>query len=197
MIISVIQAVFSIIFYFVAIPIYNGYLIMGYSTIYTNLPVLSLILDEDVDLEYVMAFPPLYKSLQKGRSLNFKTFLIWVWKSVFQGCVIMLCSIILFNDSFVKIVSITFTALIFIEILNVFTEVHRVKFKMIVAVLVTIVIYILSILLFRNYFELSTFTMDFLLKVAIITAICWLPLHLLKKIIEKISPSEEAKVKNN
>jgi phospholipid-translocating ATPase len=181
----------------VAIPIYNGYLIMGYSTIYTNLPVLSLILDEDVDLMYVMNFPPLYKSLQKGRSLNFKTFLIWVWKSIFQGCVIMLCSIIFFNDSFVKIVSITFTALIFIEILNVFTEVNRVKFKMILAVIVTIITYILSILLFRNYFELSTFTMDFMLKVGIITAICWLPLHLLKKIIEKISPSEEAKVKNN
>lgn len=109
----------------------------------------------------------------------------------------MLCSIIFFNDSYVKIVSITFTALIFIEILNVFTEVHRVKFKMVVSVIVTIISYFLSILFFRNYFELTTFTMDFLLKVATITAICWLPLHLLKKIIEKISPSEEAKVKNS
>ena len=36
MIISVIQAVFSIVFYFVAIPIYNGYLILGYATIYIH-----------------------------------------------------------------------------------------------------------------------------------------------------------------
>jgi phospholipid-translocating ATPase len=83
LIISIIQAVFSIIFYFVAVPIYNGFLMMGYSTIYTNLPVLALILDEDVDLKAVMKFPPLYKSMQKGRSLNFKTFLIWVWISIY------------------------------------------------------------------------------------------------------------------
>jgi phospholipid-translocating ATPase len=57
---------------------------MGYTTVYTSLPVFALVLDEDVDLKAVMNFPPLYKSLQKGRSLNFKTFLIWVWKSIYQ-----------------------------------------------------------------------------------------------------------------
>jgi phospholipid-translocating ATPase len=50
-------------FYFVSIPVYNGYLMIGYTTIYTALPVFSLVLDEDVDLESVMKFPPLYKSL--------------------------------------------------------------------------------------------------------------------------------------
>jgi len=54
LIISVIQAIFSIIFFFVAIPIYNGYLVMGFSTIYTSLPVFALVLDEDVDLSAVM-----------------------------------------------------------------------------------------------------------------------------------------------
>lgn len=83
LIISIIQAVFSIVFFYVAIPIYNGYLMMGYTTIYTSLPVFALVLDEDVDLKSVIKFPPLYKSLQKGRSLNFKTFMIWVWKSIF------------------------------------------------------------------------------------------------------------------
>jgi phospholipid-translocating ATPase len=109
----------------------------------------------------------------------------------------MLLAIILFNDSFVNIVSITFTALIFIELLNVFTEVHKVKFKMIVSVFMTIIIYASSILFFRQYFDLSSFTMEFMLKVIVITSICWLPIHLLRKIIEKISPSEEQKVKNS
>ena len=63
LIISLIQAIFSVIFYFVAIPIYNGYLILGYTTIYTNLPVLSLVFDEDVNVSSVMKFPPLYKTL--------------------------------------------------------------------------------------------------------------------------------------
>lgn len=83
LIISIIQAVFSIIFYFVAIPIYNGYLMLGYSTIYTSLPVFCLVFDEDTNVDAVMKFPPLYKSLQKGRSLNLKTFMLWVWISVY------------------------------------------------------------------------------------------------------------------
>lgn len=84
LIISVIQAIFSCVFYFVAIPIYNGMLIMGYSTIYTCMPVFSLVTDTDVSVEVVMKYPPLYATLQKGRSLSVKTFLIWFFKSVFQ-----------------------------------------------------------------------------------------------------------------
>lgn len=84
LIISVIQSIFSIIFYYVSIPVYNGMLMLGYSTIYTSFPVFSLVLDEDVPVKAVMKFPPLYKTLQKGRSLSAKTFLIWVWKSIFQ-----------------------------------------------------------------------------------------------------------------
>ena len=63
LVISVIQAIFSVIFYFVAIPIYNGMLILGYSTFYTSLPVFSLVLDHDVSVETVMKYPPLYASL--------------------------------------------------------------------------------------------------------------------------------------
>ena len=63
LIISVIQAIFSIIFYFVAIPVYNGLLMLGYSSIYTNLPVFSLVFDQDVPVQAVMKFPPLYKTL--------------------------------------------------------------------------------------------------------------------------------------
>jgi len=197
LIITIIQALFSIIFFFVAIPIYNGYLLVGYSTVYTSLPVFCLILDEDVDLESVMNFPPLYKSLQKGRSLNLKTFLIWVWKSIYQGAVIMLVSIIIFPDSFVNIVSITFTALIFIELLNIMTEVHKIKLLMVVSQVFTVFIYIFSIVTLRQYFDMSYITPEFLMKVLIITAICWLPMHLLKKIVEKCDPSAEAKVQKS
>ena len=63
LIISIIQAVFSIIFYYVAIPIFNGPLMMGYTTIYTSLPVFALIYDQDVDIEIVHSYPDLYKSL--------------------------------------------------------------------------------------------------------------------------------------
>ena len=40
--------IFCSIFYFVAIPIYNGWLMLGYATLYTSLPVFCLIYDEDI-----------------------------------------------------------------------------------------------------------------------------------------------------
>ena len=63
LIIAIIQAIFSVIFYFVAIPIYNGFLMLGYSTVYTSLPVFSLVFDEDADVMSILSFPPLYKTL--------------------------------------------------------------------------------------------------------------------------------------
>ena len=63
LIISVIQVIFIILFYFVAIPIYNGFLMLGYATIYTSLPVFSLVFDADTNVDAVLKFPPLYKSL--------------------------------------------------------------------------------------------------------------------------------------
>mmetsp|Transcript_19703 Transcript_19703/g.14452 ORF Transcript_19703/g.14452 Transcript_19703/m.14452 type:complete len:145 (+) Transcript_19703:1315-1749(+) len=144
-----------------------------------------------------MNFPPLYKSLQKGRSLNLKTFLVWIWKSIYQGAVIILLAIIVFPDSFVNIVSITFTALIFIELLNIMTEVHKIKLLMVLSQIVTVIIYIGSIVGLRQYFDMSYITPEFMVRVMIITAICWLPMHLIKKIVEKCDPSEEAKVQKS
>uniref|UniRef100_A0A1A7XFN7 Phospholipid-transporting ATPase n=1 Tax=Iconisemion striatum TaxID=60296 RepID=A0A1A7XFN7_9TELE len=85
MIISTMQAVFSSIFYFASVPLYQGFLMVGYATIYTMFPVFSLVLDQDVKPEMALLYPELYKDLTKGRSLSFKTFLIWVLISVYQG----------------------------------------------------------------------------------------------------------------
>ena len=103
---------------------------LGYSTVYTSLPVFSQVFDTDADKKAIINFPPLYKTLQKGRLLSFKTFLIWTWKSMYQGAVILMFSVQFFNDSFVNIVTITFSALIIIEILNVYTEINRFDKKM-------------------------------------------------------------------
>jgi phospholipid-translocating ATPase len=44
LLISFIQAIFTCLFYFVAIPVYNGILMLGYSTFYTSFPVLCLVI---------------------------------------------------------------------------------------------------------------------------------------------------------
>ena len=87
-------------------------------------PVFSIIFDEDVSLSTALKFPTIYKILQKGRSFNLKTFLIWIFKSICQGTIIMIMSVMLFEFSFLNIVSITYTSLIVVEILNVYLEVY-------------------------------------------------------------------------
>lgn len=65
LIISIMQAVFSALFYFAPIALYQGMLIVGYATIYTNAPVFSLVLDQDVSEEIALMYPELYKDLRK------------------------------------------------------------------------------------------------------------------------------------
>jgi phospholipid-translocating ATPase len=63
--------------------------------------------------------------LQKGRVLSYKTFCIWVLKSIYQGGAIMLLAIVLFESNLNNIVAITFTSLILSELINVAFEIHK------------------------------------------------------------------------
>ena len=59
------QAVFSAIFYFAPIALYQGWLMVGYATVYTMAPVFSLVLDRDVSEDLALLYPELYKELTK------------------------------------------------------------------------------------------------------------------------------------
>lgn len=146
------QAVFSALFYFAPIALYQGMLIVGYATLYTNAPVFSLVLDQDVSEEIAMMYPELYKDLTKGRSLSYRTFFTWLLISVYQGGAIMILSIILFEDEFIHIVAISFTALIFNELLMVALEINTWHKFMILAEIITVLIYFGSMWLLPTYF---------------------------------------------
>jgi phospholipid-translocating ATPase len=68
-----------------AIALYQGWLQVGYATLYTMAPVFSLVLDRDVNEDLALLYPELYKELTKGRSLSYKTFFMWLTISVYQG----------------------------------------------------------------------------------------------------------------
>ena len=67
LVISVMQAVFSSIFYFAPIALYQGWLMVGYATLYTMAPVFSLVLDRDLNEDLALSYPELYKDLTKVR----------------------------------------------------------------------------------------------------------------------------------
>ena len=58
---------------------------VGFTTFFTQLPVLALILNRDVTPKMADDYPELYKELTKARVLTFKTFLLWTLVSIFEG----------------------------------------------------------------------------------------------------------------
>jgi phospholipid-translocating ATPase len=198
LIISFIQILFNCMFYFNAIPIYNGILMMGYATIYTNMPVFSIVLDQDADFNTLMDFPLLYFSMQQRKSLGFSSFCICVLKSCYQGAAIIILALVLFpENNFINIVSITFTALIFTELLNVMTEIDKFHWAMGVSTVVTGMIYLTSMFTLKSYFDLNyLFSSGFLFRTIIITITSWAPVHFLKKLIAYLNPADYEKLKN-
>ncbi|KAF9172112.1 putative aminophospholipid-translocase [Mortierella sp. AD011] len=195
LIISIIQAVFSAMFYFAPIALYQGMLIVGYTTIYTNAPVFSLVLDQDVSEDIALLYPELYRDLTKGRSLSYKTFFSWLLISVYQGGAIMILSIWLFENQFVNIVSISFTALVLNELLMVALEINTWHRLMIVSEVATLFIYIGSMVFLPTYFDLNfILTRTFLWKVAVITMVSSFPLYVIKMLRRKFAPPSYSKL---
>lgn len=98
-IISVFQLIFSCVFYYVSIPVFNSYLQLGYATIFTFWPVFALILDRDIDFENALRYPKLYYSLQEVEYLSMTNFLIWLWKATYQATIIMIFSLLMFQEN--------------------------------------------------------------------------------------------------
>uniref|UniRef100_A0A671NNW0 Phospholipid-transporting ATPase n=1 Tax=Sinocyclocheilus anshuiensis TaxID=1608454 RepID=A0A671NNW0_9TELE len=206
MIISTMQAVFSSIFYFASVPLYQGFLMVGYATIYTMFPVFSLVLDQDVKPEMALLYPELYKDLTKGRSLSFKTFLIWVLISVYQGGILMYGALVLFDQEFVHVVAISFTALILTELLMVALMVRTWHWLMVVAELISLGCYLASLAFLNEYFGIGRVTLGafldlsfittrvFLWKVCVITLVSCLPLYIIKYLKRKFSPPSYSKL---
>ena len=195
------QFIFSCLFYFNPVPLYSGFLSFGYSTIFTSLPCICVLLDQDVNKSNVLTFPTLYKILLKGRELNLKSFMFWLDKAIFQSFVIMFGSIVFFEDTiYLKIVTVTFTALIYLEVLNIYLEVNKYHWFMWISFGSTIVVYLLTILLFKQWLDIYfIFTLDTFFKIPLIALIAFLPFFISTKIKKKFFPEtiEKLNLANN
>ncbi|CAE6437407.1 unnamed protein product [Rhizoctonia solani] len=195
LIISVMQAVFSAIFYFAPIALYQGWLMVGYATVYTMAPVFSLVLDRDVSEDLALLYPELYKELTKGRSLSFKTFFTWCVISVYQGGAIMIMSLLLFENEFLNIVAISFTALVLNELIMVALEITTWHLYMVIAEIVTLVFYAISIAFLPEYFDLSfVLSWRFAWKVTLIVCVSSVPLWLIKTVRSRVRPATYSKL---
>ncbi|KAG5645131.1 hypothetical protein DXG03_006848 [Asterophora parasitica] len=195
LIISIMQAVFSAIFYFAPIALYQGWLMVGYATVYTMAPVFSLVLDRDVNEDLALLYPELYKELTKGRALSYKTFFQWLMISLYQGAAIMIMSLVLFENEFLHIVSISFTALILNELIMVALEITTWHIYMVISEVATLFFYVISIAFLPEYFDLSfVVSLVFAWKLAVLVTISALPLYFIKLIHSRIAPAASSKL---
>lgn len=128
---------------------------MGYATIYTAAPVLSLVLDKDVDENLANLYPELYKELTSGRSLSYRTFFVWVFVSIYQGGMIQGLSQILTEVDGPRMVAVSYTVLVLNELLMVAIEITTWHPVMIISIVGTFLMFAGSVPFLGDYFDLA------------------------------------------
>ena len=96
----------------------------------------------------------------------------------------------LFEKSFTTIVTITFTALILSELLNIYTALTHMNRIVLISQIFTLIIYIVSIIVLREEIDLSAIDLPFIKNVAIIVLFSWAPLQIAKLIRVRFDPTE-------
>lgn len=198
LIISVCQTVYSISSAFEPLALYEGWLMVGYATLYTMAPVFSLVLDRDVDEDLATLYPELYKELTEGKSLSYTTFFVWVLVSIYQGTMIQGLSQIFVSvsrDLFKRMVSVSFTALLFNELIMVALEITTWNKVMVLSEIITMAIYLVSVPFLGDYFELDYLSkIEFYWKTSIIIATALIPPWIGKALRRRLKPPNYAKV---
>ena len=172
---------------------------VGYATIYTMMPVFSLVLDRDVDEHLANLYPELYKELTEGRSLSYRTFFIWVLVSIYQGSVIQGLSQILVGfegDDFNRMVSVSFLVLVLNELIMVALEITTWHLWMVLAEIGTLIVFAATIPFLGEYFALEyMITGGFAWRVVVIMAVSLVPPAVVKTVGRKLKPPSYAKVR--
>ncbi|KAI0525724.1 phospholipid-translocating P-type ATPase [Xylaria bambusicola] len=195
LIIAVCQTVYSIAIKFEPEGLYKDWLLVGYATVYTAAPVLSLVLDKDVNENVANLYPELYKELTSGRSLSYRTFFVWVLVSIYQGSVIQGLSQVLTEVDGKRMVAVSYTVLVLNELLMVAIEITTWHFVMILCIIGTFLFYIGSIPFLGGYFDLNfVSTWGYLWRVLAISSISLIPPYAGKVIRRTMKPPSYRKV---
>ncbi|KAL2264308.1 hypothetical protein VTK26DRAFT_7913 [Humicola hyalothermophila] len=195
LIIAVCQTMYSIALKFEPEGLYKDWLMVGYATVYTAAPVLSLVLDKDVDENLANLYPELYKELTSGRSLSYRTFFVWVFVSVYQGCLIQGLSQLLTEVDGPRMVAVSYTVLVLNELLMVAIEITTWHWVMVVSIVGTFLVFVGSIPFLGGYFDLGfLLTAGFYWRVAAIGAMSLIPVYAAKVIQRTMKPPSYRKV---
>lgn len=101
---------------------------------------------------------------------------------------------LLFENSFLKIVTISFSALVLTELFNIITLVDRLNKWILAANTLSFLFYVISLLFFRSQLGLQPMSWIMIKNTAIIVVICWLPFELIKRANRYFFPTVSDKI---
>jgi len=91
------------------------------------------------------------------------------------------------DNNVINFMAISFTALIVIEYLNIYTEVDKCHWIMFLSAILSFAMYLTSLLIFPAYFNFDTiFSAYFLLRLLIIVVFGWVPIFVTDKCMKRI-----------
>jgi phospholipid-translocating ATPase len=197
LVISICQTVFSVATHFEPNALFRDWLLVGYATVYTQMPVFSLVLDRDVDEKLANLYPELYKELTPGTSLSYRTFFVWLAVSIYQGIVIQYLSQFLVGSATSpRLLAVSFTVLIINELVMVAMSVTTWHWVMYASIIGTAAIYAASVPFLGDYFDLQyVISVGFWWRVPAIAAISLVPPYLIRVVARTLRPPSYRKVR--
>lgn len=99
--------------------------------------------------------------MQSVEYLSLTNFFEWLWKATFQGALIMILTLLIFQEqSYLEFETITFTVLILTEYFMTFTEITKLHLYLIICVLGSVLCYLLCLVFLGDYLHVSDLTLE-------------------------------------
>lgn len=202
--ITVMQAIFSALFYFSTVPLFTGWLLLGYTVVYTSLPIVAICLDKDLPRSYMLEYPRLYQDSLKNVHGSTRQFLKWIAISIFQGTVIMFLAQFLIGGrpdelsgaNFYNMTCMTFTTLIIVELLTLGFSIHEWTPVMFGTELLSLVVYVASIFFLPQYFDYHmVLSLLYWVNVIITATSATLPPYIVRWLRQSIRPTNSERLR--
>lgn len=170
LILTVIQAIFCSLLFFVPVGLFQGELLMLFITVYTFLPIFSIIYSSDITRTVVMKFPELYKELSENKLLSYRHFSMWTLIAFYQGTVMMIAFYLWKQELFI-ISTLTFTSLVINELLMVAVTTAKISPMMLLASGLSLLIYIVYFVFRRELLRYEKPFYIFLFKIVVVNGL--------------------------
>lgn len=187
MLIGVMHAVFIATYSFISIPLFHGVLQMGYTTIFTFLPTLTICLDEDITVliesiqpRIALKHSNLYISVQSGKELSPISLAGWAFTAIFQAVSIFYLTTYLFVDQHLAVQTTSFTCLVLVQYLVNLLKMEWINYISVLSVALSLGGYSLTMLFTQHIGVTCRFTVIHILWIAAIVCVAMLPFALLR-----------------